>query len=329
MAKKRNLTELGQLSFNAYNKIPTGEYTVKETEDLLRAKFNEVCNGDASDFYNFMDNRYKVYAIIKETMVIAVGDLLVDKYDEFIDFKDTELGDQNLFETTDNSMFRVDVVADGNGAIRRQKLYGGQFSVPTTNYGIKVYNELVRFLARKIDWAIITNRVMDSFANHIGVLGYQAMLGAKSTLPADQTEAGGFVEATMDGLLELINARSGSMPIIYGSSIGLGKITQAIVSEKMSDELNQMGHYGVYKGYELIQLPQGMDNNGTLVADNAELFIIPSDNKKVVKVALEGAPIIYDKMADSNNSMQMEMYFGRKVGATAVIDITWGMYSLS
>lgn len=329
MAIKRNLTELGQIAFSAYNRVPAGGLAPEQLDDVLRERFNEVCEGDASNFYKFMANRYKVYAIMQETMVISVGELLTDKYDEFMEFKDTMLGDENLFETTDKSMFRVDAIADGNGAIRRQKLYGGQFSVPTANHGIKIYAELVRFLAGKIDWVVLSNRVMDSFANKIGVLGYNAMVGAKGSLPGDQTEDGGFVEATMDGLLERIMARSGSKPIIYGTSIALGKITQAEISENMKDQVNQMGHYGVYKGYELIQLPQGLNNSGELVADNNELFIIPSDDRKVVKVALEGEPIVYDKQAETNNSMQMEMFFGRKVGATAVVAKTWGIYTIS
>ena len=328
MAIRKNLTGLTKISYDTYMGHPSGDFSVSQNEDALRKAFNEACGGEFN-YNNFIDNRGKVYAIVGETMVIGVGELLTDKFDTFIDFKDTALGDENLFVTTDNSMFRVDAIADGNGAIRRQKLYNGQFSVPTIRYGVKIYTELERFIAGKVDWASTVNRVMVTFANHIGVLGYNAMVGAKGSLPADQTESGAFAESTMDSLIETIQTRSGSRPIIYGTPTALGKITQAKVSEKMIDELNTMGHYGVYKGYELRMLPQGQDNNKNPLVSNSELFIIPGDDEKIIKVALEGEPIVYDKTADTNNSHQIEMFFGRRVGATAIVEKTWGIYTLS
>jgi len=328
MAISRNLTGLTKISYDTYMKVPSGEFSVDQNENALRKAFNEACGGEFT-LYNFMDNKGKVFAIISETMVIGVGELLTDKFDLFIDFKDTATGDENLFVTTDKSMFRVDTIADGNGAIRRQKLYNGQFSVPTVNYGVKIYAELQRFISGKIDWATTVNRVMVSFANHIGILAYNAMVGAKGSLPADQTEAGAFAEATMDDLLEVVETRSGMKPVIYGTSRALGKISQAEVSENMKDQLNQMGHYGVYKGYELRILPQGQDNGSNPLVSNNELFVIPDGDEKIIKVALEGAPIVYDKTAESNGSHQMEMFFGRKVGATAVVAKTWGIYTLS
>lgn len=328
MAIRKNLTGLTKVSYDTYMKMPSGEFSVSQNEDAIRKAFNEACGGEFN-YYNFLDNKGKVFAIIAETMVIGVGELLTDKFDLFIEFKDTALGDENLFVTTDNSLFRVDAIADGNGAIRRQKLYNGQFSVPTVGYGVKIYAELERFISGRIDWATTVNRVMDSFANHIGVLGYNAMVGAKGSLPADQTESGAFAEDTMDDLLEVIETRAGSKPIIYGTSRALGKISQAEVSENMKDQLNQMGHYGVYKGYELRMLPQGQDNGKNPLVSNNELFVVPSADEKIIKVALEGEPIVYDKEANTNGSHQMEMFFGRKVGATAVVAKTWGIYTLA
>lgn len=61
----------------------------------------------------------------------------------------------------DDQLFKVAIISDGNQNLLRQRIRAGQrFSVPTQNYGVKIYDELDRFLAGELDWnAMIQERI--------------------------------------------------------------------------------------------------------------------------------------------------------------------------
>ncbi|MCP3925546.1 MAG: hypothetical protein GY714_23500 [Desulfobacterales bacterium] len=325
---KKELTGLSKISYDAYVGRPSGDYTVEDGNQAIRNAINEACGGEFT-YYSFLDNKGKVFQIVANTLVIGVGELLSDKFDAFADTIDTALGDENMFYTDDNALFRVDTIADGKSDIRRQKLYNDSFSVPTARKAIKIYTELKQFMSGRYDWTKTVNRVLLSFGNAIGGMVGDAMHGAYAKLPAAIKDTGSFVEDKMDTLIEKVEVESGLTAVIWGTKRALGKITSAIVSDDMKDQINRMGHYGVYKGTVLREIPQGKKNDGTLGVDNADLYIVPEGDTKIVKIALEGDPVIYDKGAETNKAEQLEFFFGRNVGVSAVTQKVFGMYQLS
>lgn len=87
-----------------------------------------------------------------------------NQFDGFAEYRNLAWGDANLFKTPANQIFRVALVSDGNGNIRRQRLRDGQeFSVSLDTYAIKIGEDFHRFLAGRVDWQEMMNGIAESF----------------------------------------------------------------------------------------------------------------------------------------------------------------------
>ena len=112
------LTDLQKLSRDVYNGS-VQKYSKDEAELAIKTAVIEACGGEWN-IYSFQENKYKVFAIMSEVLSIGLGELLTGKFDEFVETRDTDLGDTIEFDVEDNSLFKVATIADGNTDIRRQ-----------------------------------------------------------------------------------------------------------------------------------------------------------------------------------------------------------------
>jgi hypothetical protein len=321
------LTDLQRLSYDAY----TGnvvKYSKEEAENAIRKAITEACGGDWN-FYNFQKNKWDVYAVLTELLSITMGDLITDKFNSFVDVQDTNLGDTIEFLIEDNSLFRIATIADGNTDIRRQKLYGKKLTVTTEKLAVKIYAELDQFLAGRINWGKMLDRVTLSYAFELTVRIYNCIYNSYASLNAPFAQTGSFSEDTLATMIADVQMSTGQTVVVYGTKKALGKITNTTPSERMKDELNMMGHYGYFQGTALIELPQGKKaGTQTNLVNDSFLLVIPA-GEKIVKMILEGDAYIYDTPAGVRNDEQIEFFFGRKAGVSALITNQYGMYKLS
>lgn len=321
------LTDLQRLSYDAY----TGnvvKYSKEEAENAIRKAISEACGGEWN-FYNFQKNKWDVYAVLRELLSITMGDLIVDKFNSFVEVKTVGLGDTIEFDIEDNSLFRVATISNGNVDIRRQKLYGKKLAVSTEKLGVKIYAELDQFLAGRINWAKMLDRVTLSYAYELTVRIYNCIYNAYASLNSPFAQTGSFSEDTLATMIADVEMSTGQKAVVYGTKKALGKITNSTPSEKMKDELNLMGHYGYFQGTALLELPQGKKvGTQTNFVNDSFLLVLP-DNEKIIKMILEGDAYVYDTPAGVRNDEQIEFFFGRKAGVSALITNQFGMYKLS
>jgi len=284
------LTDLQKLSRDVYNGS-VQKYSKDEAELAIKTAVIEACGGEWN-IYSFQENKYKVFAIMSEVLSIGLGELLTGKFDEFVETRDTDLGDTIEFDVED-----------------RQKIYGTKLTVATELMGVKIYEELDKFIAGRINWSKMIDKVMQSYAHEVAVKIYNAIYGSYSALVAPYKVNAVYDKTTLTDMIAHIEASTGQKAVVFGTKKALGKITDATPSERMKDELNMMGHYGYVAGTALLELPQAhLAGTDTFGVNDSFLLVVPN-GEKIVKLILEGDAYVYDTPAGVRNAVLISRNF--------------------
>lgn len=319
MAKFKVKNDLQQLSLDLY----TGQvkkYSTDEANDMLRNAILDACGGDFNR-YSFNQNKYMVFQILAETLQVAVGHEMYEKFSELADFHNAALGDTIKFKIEDTSLFKVYTTSKGNRDIDRQKLFGNYLTVATERIAVKIYEELDRMLSGRIDWSVMVQRVADSMAHEVGKRIYNAVYGAYDVVsaPFKVSMSGTFSATALETAIAHVEASTGKVAKVLGTKSMLGKIVDAEVSDEMKNTKNKIGHYGVWRGTALEVLPQGHIAGTTDFAINDAFLIVVPDGEKIVKVVTEGDTIVDDMSTDgTRNDEQVEFYMGENIGVAAI-----------
>lgn len=322
-----------KLAYDATNGIAREGYTKEQMNDAVRNVIKEACGGEWN-YYNFMKNRYDVFAIMAEIMPVAMNASLAGKFDGFADFADTALGDKPYFWVEDNQVYPVYTAARGNGDTDRQKIVDRNFTVATTVKSIKFYEELDALLSGKMDMARLSEKASGAMAAYAGQLISDTIYGSYASVDTEYKATGTFSADTLAGIIEHVKAANGVDGVqIFGTTTALGNITDgAGYSDRAKDVFNGLGYYDTFRGSDLIALPQAYKaQSQTLAVDTAHVIVVPVSDEKIVKVLFEGTPYIDLKDGSSRNDLQPEVIFQRRIGAAAltVPEGKFGFYKFS
>ena len=141
-----------------------------------------------------------------------------------------------IFWSEDNSLFIVSDMAMGTQGIRRQRLdVGTKVNITKTLKGIKIYEELNRLLAGRVNFNQFVDRLGKSYLNHVYTGIYNTF---RTALPvstagfnASYYKTGTFAEETHWLLIGHVEAASNSQAKVVRTKAALRKITTAVVSE--------------------------------------------------------------------------------------------------
>lgn len=322
-----DMKDIVKLAIDAY-KGSVEKYSASQAQEALRQALIEVNNGKTSlDYKDIRDGKCNgLFSLIEEILSNTIVEgLQGDEYfNALVDFRNVAEGDQNLFVVNDNNLFVVADAADGTQGIRRQRLGGAtETSIPTSFKVVRIYEELNRVLAGRVDFNAFINKVADSFRQKLlddiyalwsGATAEQ--LGGITYFPA----AGAYDE---DDLLELIShveaAAGGKQATIIGTKKGLRNLKESIQSDGAKDELHNYGYYGKFYGTPCVVTPQRHKIGTTdFVMDDDVLTIIAGDDKPI-KVVYEGDPIVLMGDPMSNADLTHEYLYGEKYGMGIVL----------
>mgnify|MGYP003487735068 FL=1 len=308
-------------------------YSAQESNDVLRKAFAKLMdfslegNGKI-DRKTFRKNKVEIFEILEEIINETLHEGLENQFDGFAEYRNLAWGDENLFKTPANNIFRVALVSDGNGNIRRQRLRDGQeFSVSLDTYAIKVGEDFHRFLAGRVDWAEfmagiaesfkrdLTQRIADAVFNSFGEYGAEY----HKTFSATPTE---------DELVTMamhIEARTGEKVAVYGTKLALRKLAPSQISENLKDARNSVGYYGEIAGIELREIAQSHNyGSDTFAIDNNFILMLPQNADKMVKVINEGDAIIQDQQGGVTSDMMQEYFIANKFGISVITSKVYG-----
>ncbi|PLR99640.1 hypothetical protein [Bacillus sp. T33-2] len=329
---KQDLVKLG---VDLYKKRVT-DYSEVKANDVIRKAFVDIMGTDKPDARQFRRHKVEIFEIIEEVLEQTITDGMVANafFDQFVEYRDLNLGDTNEFYVEDRSMLVVARHAGNHWDIRRQKLnIGDSFTVQTEAFAAAIYTDFKRFLAGRIDWDAFINKVGQAFANQLNSRVYTEFMNTMTYLPAEFKETGTYSDANLIELAEHVQAANqGSEIIIAGTRTALSKLngTTALMSEGMKDQLNKSGVLEYWNGYKLLPIPQNhVANTFNFQIANDRFMVLPS-NAKPIKVVKEGMPLIKEVSdGTTNRDMSMEYNFISQYGVAAVFNVLYGMYQFS
>lgn len=327
-------SNLIKLAVDGYKGHVAGDYSVNDTQEALRKALVEANGGSTKlDIKAIRDGRCNgVFAIIEELVDVIHEEGL--KGDEFfmnmVEDRNLSLGDTNKFHIERECLFAVADIAEGTQGVRRQRIEAGQdITINTQLRAIKIYEELNRVLAGRIDFNKFVDLVGKSFTKQELDATYDAFVGMFKKLKAPYTETGSFDEDKLLELIDHVEASTGETAVIVGTRKALRKIKTAVVSDSAKEEMYAMGHFGRFNGTELVAVKQ-RHKSGTddFILDDNVLYVFAGDTKPIKRVT-EGDVTMLMGTPMNNADMSQEFLMMKRTGIAVIFDRDFGVYNLS
>ena len=308
-------------------------FSAKESSDTLRKAFAELMelsvegNGKI-DRKTFRKHKVEIFEILEVVINETLHEGLGNQFDGFAEYRNLAWGDENLFKTPENNIFRVALVSDGNGNLRRQRLRDGQeFSVSLDTYGIKVGEDFHRFLAGRVDWGEFMTAIAESFRRDLTQRIATAVMDSYGEYGATYHDTYTTVP-TEDEIVEMamhIEARTGEKVAIYGTKLALRKLAPSNVTESMKDARNTVGYYGNIAGIDLREIAQSHKyGSDEFAIDNKFILMLPQNVDKMIKVVNEGDAIIQDQQGGTSSDMMQEYFIAVRFGISIITSKAFG-----
>ena len=267
-------------------------------------------------------------------------------FNEYVEVKNIDIGDQNVFYTEDETILSVSKVSGNHWDIDRQRLgKGASFSVATSWYGIAIYSEYERLLTGAEDFATFVTKLYEAVDRFVNESIYQAFCDAAEKLPGGASGAGQWVKTgALDAaakdkfmtLIEDVQMATGMDVVIMGTKSALMKLEgmQDInwVSNDMKVERNTTGRIGYFEGIRLVELKQGFRLNDTTnrLINDKQLFIMPTGDNKFVKLVNEGQPEMRQVNDNTTNlDMTYDYRYMFKMGVAVMIGLRFGVWNIA
>lgn len=318
MLDKANLLSLMKTVAQAN---PSGTYSYQgesfsynALNDTLRNELNDLVGTE--DLYE--ENKRTLFSLIEQTMDDVVPNRLINAYGSFAEIKTFAQGDKPVFKrrtgTTRAKQFitRVGLA----GVYEVFKLGSESFEVGTSAIGGAAQIGFEEFLDGKVNFAELTQIIMDGMEELIYREIAQALMASINQLPAaNRVAVAGFDEASLDYLVNTASAYG--TPTIYCTREFAVKIVpeDGWISDNMRDERWSNGYLANYKGVRVVILPQTLEDesNTRKVIDPGYCWVIPAGaNTRPVKVAFEGTTHVRERNDKDDWSRDIQVY--RKVG---------------
>jgi hypothetical protein len=299
---------------------------------VLREKLIEANGGSNKLDYKSMRGNTALFAIIEQILELTDVQGFEDNpfFERFVDYRNLALGDTNSFYIEDNTLFSVNVTAEGVGSTLRQRINKGtNQSITPVLYTVEAYEDVDRLLAGRIDIVTFVEKIRKSFENKRMTAIYNAMATGLSGLPAVFKQSGSFSEAVLQDLIAHVEASTGQRAFIVGTKKALGKITSAVVSEDAKERYNQMGYYGRFNGTDMMSIMQShVAGTFNFAIDDTLLWVVTADSKPI-KFVTEGQAIFEQGLVTDNADRTIDMFAGERWGVGAVFNAYIGQYDLA
>lgn len=322
-----DMTNIAKVAVDAYRGTPE-KYTVGQSMELLHKALVEANGGSTTlDFKRIRDGKCQgLFSLIEEILSRTVVEgLQGDEYfNAMVDFRNVPEGDKNLFLVEDNNLFVVSDAADGTQGIRRQRLGGvSETSIPTTLKFVKIYEELNRVLAGRVDFNYFINKVSESFRqkllNEIYALWSNATdndFGGATYFPT----AGNYDEGELLDLIAHVEAASGGKAAtIVGTKKAVRNLAPSIQGDDSHRDIYNLGYYGKFYGTPVVTTPQRHKLNSTEFVMRDDILTIIAGDDKPIKCVYEGNPIVLMGNPMDNGDLTQEYLYGEKYGMGIVL----------
>lgn len=299
----------------------------KLTYEGLNETFRNEMNELAGTYAQYRENKNLIFTLIEVGLDEVLPAKVLQNYGQFAEVKTYAQGEKPIFRTriTEASKARAKKFVTRVGLAGRYevfKLDGYSMEIPTAAYGGAAQIGFEEFLDGRITMSDVYDIVLEgldeALYKEIGK-ALEAMATAATFNAKNKASAAGFDEAGFDRLLATSDAYGKST--IYCTfefaatmtPIATNAINYNAFSDRMKEERWNNGYFTIYKGHNVIVLPQSFTDatNATKVINPAFAYIIPTGSDKPVKVAIEGQAAVREhENADWSREIQTYKKFG-------------------
>lgn len=286
------------------------------------------------NYYKFQEIKHQLFEIIAETIDLVLPEKVLKQMEQFAEVKTLGYEEKNIFTLKRGMNRGKSYLAQGalSAPGRAFRLDTETYTIPVENWQISINYQMEQFLAGRVTpselMAIVEEAMMDLMYVRV-----QKALGDLTTstpglpLPAANLEtaagsAGAVVD--LDAMRTLINRARG-----YGQNITIfctqmfaqhlynaPAFTPAsgiVYSSSELDDVRKQGYVGEIYGVKIVVIPNApMDETNTSWTLRNDLaYILPTGDKKIVKVVFEGQTIIKEREGIDNSTI---MEVNRKSG---------------
>jgi hypothetical protein len=284
------------------------------------------------DRKTFRKHKADIFEILEVVINETLQEGLKDQFEGFAEYRNLAWGDQNLFQVTNTrDIFKVALISDGNGNIRRQRLRDGStFSITLDTYGIKIGEDFHRFLAGRIQWADLMGLIAESFRRDLTQRIADSVMASYGKYNSTYHFTGTLTEDALITLAMHIKARTGEEVAVYGTKLALRKLAPSQISQNMMDSKNSVGYYGNIAGIEMREIEQSHKyGTDTFAIDNNMVLVLPQNADKMIKVVNEGDAIIQDLAGGLSADMMQEYFICNRFGISIITSKVYGFVKLA
>lgn len=323
-----NKTELKQLALAVYKKEVPANFSITDMEGTLREQFREL----APDFNSYRRNKLEIFELIQEVIDEVAPNRIRDAIGMFAEVKSYGQGQKARFKVKKgrNNVKRFITKVGLGGVYERVRLDSDFLDVATHAYGGAAYVEFEQFLDGAMDFAELTDLILQNIEDAIYKEIQTALIATYASLPAaNKHAANAFASAEMKRIIATVKAYGGNANIICTPEFAATITPDAsFIGDADKADMRDQGYIGRFAGANVIVLPQSFeDANNTVKVFNPQFaFVIPTGgtaDEKIVKVALEGQTIVKD-VENADNSMEFQAY--KKVGTVVLNTNYYGMF---
>ena len=330
--------ELVRLMVNYHKGLIPTNYSKDDCSESIREGLVALNGGSTKlDYRAIRDGKCsRLFSVMEEVITRTVIEGLPENCPlmKFADFRNVARGDSKVFIIEDDQLFVVANIADGTQALRRQRLSGGEeFTVKTHLNGIKIYEELDRILAKRVDFNVLIDKVSKSFIRDLTLAIYNATTEAFKGLATPYKEQGTYDEAKLLSVCDHVKAKTGKNVMILCSEQAARKITNVKGADSHSarEDLYAMGYYGHIPASPNIPIVTMQNGHkfGTdeFILDDSTLYIVGADDN-FIKVVHEGDTLIIPGDPTDNQDLTMEYFCAQRVGIAVVMKEQFGVYEM-
>jgi hypothetical protein len=323
-----NKQEIKQLALAVYRKEVPANFSATDMEGALREQLREL----APDFNTYRRNKLEIFELMQEVIDEIAPNRIRDAIGMFAEVKNYGQGQKARFNIKKgrNNVKRFITKVGLGGVFERVRLDSDFLDVTTHAYGGAAYVELEQFLDGSMNFAELTDLIIDGIEDSIYKEIQAALIATYSALPAaNKHAASSFVAAEMKRIISTVRAYGGNATIVCTPEFA-GTITPDanFIGDADKADVRNQGYIGRYAGANVVVLPQSFEdaNNNVKVFNAQFAFVIPSGgsaDEKIVKVALEGQSIVKD-VENADHSMEFQAY--KKVGTAVLNTNHYGLY---
>ena len=234
-----------------------GNFSAQDANETLRQSFIRIFGTEAPSHYQWEQHKNEIFQIISVALGTSIVSGLTNQFEPWVEIRNMNYGDIPVFDIENPDLFKFATVSAGNGELRAQRIHNGKVAVSTAWKGTKIREEFERFLAGRIDWTRLVNKVNTSVQHQISLDMYNALYNSYTALSAPYAQTGTWDEGKLITICSNVEAgNQQGNAVIIGTKAALAKITSSTVSENMKDQFNNLGYYGKFRGYDMLAIKQ-------------------------------------------------------------------------